>query len=341
MTAFIADAWYAAASAAELADRPLARTLLEQRLVLYRGPDGRAAALRDRCPHRFAPLSMGRVTPQGIACPYHGMTFGADGRCRRVPGQEAVPSAARVDAFPVLEAYGLVFVWMGDPVRADANALVAIAQYGAAGWGISRGYSLFRACWQNIADNLVDPAHTSFVHPNTIGNDAGNEVRVTATEQDDGTIVCGRWVDNAPAVPVVRRYTGLDGPVDRWQFYHFSLPCTSWVDFGSFESGRPHTADEQARAPYRVLSYAFITPCTRDSTHYFSFQLRNFAVDSDEVTREFEAAYKLTFDEDRVLLEAIQREEDATPGLVPVRIASDAGVARLRRRMAQMMGAGG
>ncbi len=115
---FILGAWYAAASASELdtpGQPPLARTLLEQRLVLFRDGQGRAAALRDRCPHRFAPLSMGRVLDEGIACPYHGLVFGADGACRHAPGQDRVPPAARVDAFPVLEAYGLVFVWMGRP----------------------------------------------------------------------------------------------------------------------------------------------------------------------------------------------------------------------------------
>ena len=340
---FILGAWYAAAESAELDathPKPLARTVLEQRLVLFRDGQGRAGALRDRCPHRFAPLSLGQRVQDGIACPYHGLVFGTDGACRRAPGQDRPPPAARVDAFRVLEAYGLVFVWMGDPEDADPGELVEIAQYGAPGWGLSRGYDLFGACWQNIADNLVDPAHTSFVHQRTIGNDAGNEVRVGATEEA-GVIRAGRWVDNAPAVPVVRRYTGCEGPMDRWQFYNYRLPCTSWVDFGSFEAGRPHTAEEQERAPYRVLSYAFLTPQTRNSTHYFSFQLRNFSVDDEATTREFESLYKLTFGEDKELLEAIQREEDACPGLVPVRMATDTGVVRLRRRIAEMSRAGG
>jgi phenylpropionate dioxygenase-like ring-hydroxylating dioxygenase large terminal subunit len=80
-----------------------------------------------------------------------------------------------------------------------------------------------------------------------------------------------------------------------------------------------------------VLSYAFITPEDEGHSHYFSFQLRNVAVDDAAVTAEFEALYRLTFDEDRQLLEAIQREEAAHPGLQPMRIASDVGLVRLRR----------
>ena len=118
---YIPNAWYAAAAATELTDRPLARTLLDQRLVLFRQPSGQVAALRDRCPHRFAPLSMGHVSDQGLVCPYHGMVFGGDGQCRHVPGQNTVPAAAMVDSFPVLEAYGLVFVWVGDPALATPS----------------------------------------------------------------------------------------------------------------------------------------------------------------------------------------------------------------------------
>lgn len=333
---FIPDAWYAVATADEVGRSLLARTVLGQRLVLYRIGDGSAIALRDRCAHRFAPLSMGELCGDAVACPYHGMQYGPDGRCVRVPGQERVPPDAVVRRFPVFERYGLVFVWMGDAAQADAAALVSIPQYGAPGWGLSRGHAVFAASLANITDNLIDPAHTTFVHERTIGNSAGGQVPVTACEEADGTIVCGRWIDDAPAVPSVQRFAAPQGHVDRWQFYRVRPPCTSWVDFGSFDTGRPHTAEEQERAPYRVLSYAFLTPIDAGHTHYFSFQLRNFAPDDHDVTAELNQLYKMTFEEDRALLEAIQREENDHPGLQPVRIATDTGVMRLRRATDRM-----
>lgn len=103
------------------------------------------------------------------------------------------------------------------------------------------------------------------------------------------------------------------------------------MDFGAYASGPEPGPAAQDAAPYRVLSYAFITPEDEGHSHYFSFQLRNVAVDDAAVTAEFEALYRLTFDEDRQLLEAIQREEAAHPGLQPMRIASDVGLVRLRR----------
>jgi len=337
MSEFIMNAWYAVAAGDEVGRSPLARTALDQNLVLYRTEGGAAVVMLDRCAHRFAPLSKGHLCGDAVVCPYHGMQYAADGRCIAVPGQSRVPSDAVVKSFPVLERYGLVFAWMGLPSQADPGALVEIPQYGDDAWGLSRGHAVFQASLANITDNLIDPAHTTFVHERTIGNSAGEHVPVSAHETDDGTVVCGRWVNDAPAVPMVQRFAGLVGRVDRWQHYYVKAPCTSWVDFGSFEAGRPHTADEQARAPYRVLSYAFLTPVDARSTHYFSFQLRNFAPGDAAVTAEFNALYMATFEEDRVLLEAIQREEDRHPGLQPVRIASDSGVVRLRRTSARLL----
>ena len=334
---FVVDAWYAIATAGDVGRNLLARKALGQRLVLYRTGSGEAVALRDRCAHRFAPLSMGQLCGDAVACAYHGMQYGPDGRCQLVPGQDRVPPEAVVQRFPVLERYGLVFVWMGNTALADPAALVSISQYGAVGWGLSRGHTLFAASLANITDNLIDPSHTTFVHERTIGNSAGGQVPVTASEEADGTIVCGRWVDDAPAVPTVQRFAAPQGNVDRWQFYRVKPPCTSWVDFGSFEAGLPHTEEEQARAPYRVLSYAFLTPIDASHTHYFSFQLRNFAPDDETVTAELNQLYKITFEEDRLLLEAIQREENDQPGLKPVRIASDGGVVRLRRATARLL----
>lgn len=329
-SAFIRDEWYAIAASTEVGERPLARTALGVDLVLYRTAGGAAVVMRDRCPHRSAPLSLGHVAGDAIECPYHGLRFAPDGRCVRVPGQERIPEAACVESYPTQERYGLVFAWLGPRAAADPARLVDIAAYGDAAWGVSRGYHRFAASYLNILDNLVDPAHTSFVHQRTIGNTAAEEVAITA-EEDGDLVRVGRWIDDAPPVPLVARFAAPAGNVDRWQFYQLKVPSVSWVDFGVLPAGTPHTPAAQAAAPFRVLSYAFLTPETASSTHYFWFQLRNVAVGDAAVTAEFERMYAATFDEDQVLLEAIERIECAEPGIAPVRIASDTGVARARR----------
>ena len=77
--------WWVAGTSAELARRPIARTILGTPLVLFRTA-GKAAALLDRCPHRNAPLSHGKIVEGLIECPYHGWAFDGAGECRRIPG---------------------------------------------------------------------------------------------------------------------------------------------------------------------------------------------------------------------------------------------------------------
>jgi phenylpropionate dioxygenase-like ring-hydroxylating dioxygenase large terminal subunit len=338
---YVRNQWYPAAAGTELGDGLLARRLLDQPLVVYRTGAGAPVVLADRCPHRFAPLSMGTRHGDGIECGYHGMRFGPDGACTHVPGQDRIPPGACVRAYPAVERYGLVWVWMGEPARADAARLPDIPQYGQPGWTVSAGYSRFGANFQNITDNLIDPAHTSFVRKRTIGSASGGDVPITTSERGD-TVTAGRWVDASPPVPLVERFlpgafAASGGLVDRWQFYSVTAPCVAWVDFGAMPAGRPHTAAEQAAAPFRVLSYGMLAPETAHSTHYFWFQLRNVAVGDAQVTAEFERLYDLTFEEDRVLLEAIEAAETAQPGMQPVRIASDAGLTRLRRMVARLV----
>jgi phenylpropionate dioxygenase-like ring-hydroxylating dioxygenase large terminal subunit len=333
---FIRDSWYAAAWAGEVGRALLPRRILGEDLVLYRTEGGAPVALLDRCAHRFAPLSLGTLKGDHVECGYHGMTYDCSGACVRVPGQERIPPAARVRSFPTAEKFGLVWIWAGEPALADAETLPHIPLFGAPGYGVSRGYHHFGTSYLSIADNLLDPAHTSYVHRRTIGNAAAEDVS-TSFEERAGVVVAGRWINDAPPVPIVQRYAQPKGMMDRWQFYYFRPPCFSWVDFGAFDAGRPHTEEEMARAPYRVLSYAMLTPETARSTHYFWFQLRNFRADDEQVSRELAALYGATFDEDKALLEAIQRVEDGTPDLRPVRIASDGGLVRLRRMIEERL----
>ena len=109
---FVRNAWYVACWSADLNAAPKAATLLGERVVLFRDEDGRAAALEDRCPHRYLPLSMGAAVPGGgLRCGYHGMTFDSTGTCIAIPGQDRIPPGARVHAYPIVESNGIVWIW--------------------------------------------------------------------------------------------------------------------------------------------------------------------------------------------------------------------------------------
>src|SRR5690606_18129168 len=89
---FVRNAWYVAATRQEVSNKPLARTLLNEPVVLFLNGQAEICALEDRCCHRGAPLSLGEVTSAGVRCGYHGMEFDRSGRCVDIPGQERIPA---------------------------------------------------------------------------------------------------------------------------------------------------------------------------------------------------------------------------------------------------------
>ena len=106
---YLRNAWTVAAWAHELdGGKLLARTLLDEPLVFFRNAQGQPQALLDRCPHRFAPLSMGKLCDGGasVQCPYHGLRFDGGGACVHNPhGDGRIPVAAKVRSYPVVERW--------------------------------------------------------------------------------------------------------------------------------------------------------------------------------------------------------------------------------------------
>ncbi len=97
---FVRNCWYVATWSHLLpAGAVLGRQILDEPVVLYRTDSGRLVALEDRCPHRLAPLSLGRVRGEALQCMYHGLTLDPAGRCTRVPGTDRIPPQAPAVAF--------------------------------------------------------------------------------------------------------------------------------------------------------------------------------------------------------------------------------------------------
>lgn len=119
---FLRNIWYAAGWSDEIAaDALLARTIADIPILFYRSSSGATVALLDRCPHSFAPLSMGQRDGNLIRCGYHGLMFAPDGRCAHNP-HGPVLSALHVPAFATYERHSLVWIWLGKPELAMVDA---------------------------------------------------------------------------------------------------------------------------------------------------------------------------------------------------------------------------
>ena len=308
MAKFAKNHWYAAVWARDLGDAPLGRRLLDEPIVLFRTKDGKIAALTDRCPHRLVPLSMGVRVDRGIRCGYHGLEFDASGRCVHAPSQDSIPSTAQVRSYPVAERYGLVWVWMGDPARADPGSLPVIEKYGAPGWElIDGGYQHHPSNYLNIVENLMDPAHTTFVHRQTIGNPLASDEPVK-TERTDEYICAYKWLRNTPPSPMDKQIKEFQGGVDRGQFFYYHIPSMSRVDIVTMPAGLEPT-EENMDSGLRNNSIKFIVPETEGSTHFFWLHLRNYNVGDREWSEKMRKNLETTFLEDREIEMAMQRSQ--------------------------------
>ncbi len=163
--------WHPVALAADIADAPVAVRVLGEDWVLARLGE-RVAAFPDRCPHRLAPLSAGRVEGDRIRCGYHGWCFGADGACLEIPAVGSAgraPGRARLEGpAGLIERDGIVFIALEDPVT-TVHEVPEVSdprfRHGYLGpIRASVGAGL-------MADNLLDLSHFPFVHAATIGTD--------------------------------------------------------------------------------------------------------------------------------------------------------------------------
>ena len=324
---FLREAWYVAARSAEVTRRPLARTLLDEPVVLYRREDGAAVALEDRCCHRHLPLSMGRLEGDRLRCGYHGLLFAPDGRCVEIPGQESVPPQARVRAYPLVERYRWVWIWMGAPERAEASLIPDWWWADHREWAFTQPGQIYVRChYQLVADNVLDVTHLAYVHASSIGAASITEFPATV-EREERRVRLTRWIYDRPPPPLYKKAGGFPGNVDRWQIVEHVPPCYS-VNFAGCK-------DAERRIDLMALSAP--TPETERTTHYFFGFVRNFGQADATMEQIFSGDMVRVFNEDIPVLEAQQRMREMKPDAPALDIKVDAAPLTARRMLAAML----
>jgi phenylpropionate dioxygenase-like ring-hydroxylating dioxygenase large terminal subunit len=178
-----ANVWTPVELARRLGRRPLRVRVAGQQVVLFRGEGGRPGALLDRCPHRGAALSLGRVVDGCVECPFHGWRFSPEGACRAVPLND-VPQARRerlgATALPVRERAGLLWLYTRPGTAAEDEPQVSevLADATLVHW---LGSATWRMHWSRAMENALDFAHLPFVHRHSIGLRFRRDVRSGAT----------------------------------------------------------------------------------------------------------------------------------------------------------------
>jgi phenylpropionate dioxygenase-like ring-hydroxylating dioxygenase large terminal subunit len=319
--AALRDHWYVVAERDDLGTAPLAVTLLGLDYVVWRTTDGSVAAAPDRCPHREAPLSLGRVDGGCLECPYHGWTFGDGGRCVAVPSAPAgvpVPPTAHLPVIAATERYGLVWVCPGTPSR----PIPTIAhEEDPAYRRINSGVERWATSATRMTDNFLDIAHFPYVHTGTIGIAANTQVpRFEIGPLDDE--FTGYAYEVEVANELGSSSSGLEGGVVARRMttgYHLPFTVRSTI---RYESGLDHV----------------ILLCTTpvdDVRSYFTFVVwRN---DDHTVPAEDVIAF------DRAIGAEDKRMLERVPGVLPldpaatVSVQADRAGVEWRRRLAALL----
>ncbi|MDE2410363.1 MAG: Rieske 2Fe-2S domain-containing protein [Sphingomonadales bacterium] len=336
MAAFLRNVWYMIGWSEELGDGLLARRIADRPTVFFRKADGSVAALLDRCPHRFAPLSRGERDGDRIVCGYHGLTFDAAGACVRNPFSDKIPAGARVDSWLCEERDGIIWMWGGAAEEADHDAIPDFAVVrDQPGRKVLRGYTLVRAPYEFCTDNLLDLSHIEFVHRGTFAGDgvifAGKHSVI-----DEGATLHSNWWMPGVAAPLPTRPPFAEGELtDHWLDMRWNAPASMRLDIGATRPGRPREEGFQVGGQAHI-----VTPETATTAHYFTANARHENIDSVEVDEFLRTLFAQAFDvEDKPMIEASYARMEAPDfwAAKPLSLGIDQGGTRARRKIEAML----
>ncbi|BAN04542.1 aromatic ring-hydroxylating oxygenase subunit alpha [Ilumatobacter coccineus] len=318
-------AWYPVARIDDIGEQPFAVRLLGDDLVIWRGPTGDLIVAPDRCPHREAPLSIGKVSNGELACAYHGWGFGADGKCVSVPSSgpdAAIPPTAHLPCMQVQQKYGLVWVCPGEP----AADIPTIAQDDDPAFRrLNTEVEPWATSAPRMVDNFLDISHFPWVHTGTFGSAQDPDVpKLDLKQLDDDFYGYAYDVDAANPDEGAASSGSTDAIVHRSMSTGFFLPLIVRSTI-RYDDGLEHIL-LLCSTPIDDLNTLFTFVVWRNDDH---------SIDPEEIL-QFDRAIGA---EDKAMLERV-------PGTLPlsrtgvVNVQSDKPSVEWRRRFAELTGLG-
>lgn len=251
-----APGWYVMAPSKAVGSKPTAHLFAGLPLVTFRDAGGRAAVLLDRCAHRNAPLSLGRVVGSNIQCAYHGWQFDRQGVCREVPGlcHDAKQPNRRVRSHACMDSQGWLWVYSEPDVEPTTKPYEIP-------WADQKGYFTIREQLEMpgpldaVAENALDVPHTAFVHAGLFRKNKDRR-RIEVVIRSTADRVEAQFIgEERPKGWVGKLLAPTGGEVFHWD--RFILPCIAQVEYRLGE--RSH-----------IITTAALTPRTPTVTDLFA-----------------------------------------------------------------------
>jgi phenylpropionate dioxygenase-like ring-hydroxylating dioxygenase large terminal subunit len=283
------------------------------------------------------PLSLGRLVGDAVECGYHGLCYDSSGACIKVPGQPTVPDV-RLRTYPLVERHRYLWIWMGDPARADPGLIPDFSRLDSPDAGLTRIRLKPECHIQLVIDNLLDLSHLAYVHSTTTGNAAVAEDAVVKTEISSDVVQVKRWLCDAVPAPTFTQFGGYNGRVNLWQVSEFRPPSYIRVSYGSAPAGSamPEGEDIWSQGHWGFQVFHGLTPETERTTHQFRHVAHDRGLGDGQVTAEFHRQCDQIIQEDLAIFAVQQRALDADgapPSTVGARLTThaDGGLLHARR----------
>lgn len=310
---YVRNSWYVVSWAKDLpVNKPQGVTVLSQPIVIWRDDSGDVHALEDRCVHRLAPLSLGRCEGQHLRCMYHGFKFDVTGQVVEIPGQDEIPSIAKVRSYPVKEQDSWIWVWMGEADNADEGLIPRVFGIDDPNWVLRHGWLDYAAEARLINDNLTDFSHLAFVHSSSFAANEDFAKAKTVVAAIDRGVRIQRWAKNQPPVGQP------DSPhlLDVYLTYDYLVPGILRLITKLFP---PNTFDQTGYVEPKegsefLLMYSAqaVTPTSEKTTRYFFSNGSHAPADMQQVDDLWQITLQ-AFAEDNVMIEGQQRIIDLEP----------------------------
>jgi phenylpropionate dioxygenase-like ring-hydroxylating dioxygenase large terminal subunit len=304
--------WYLVGRSSDVADRPVGMKRLGCNLVLWRDGVGTINVVEDYCPHRGAPLSLGRIIGNNVECPYHGIQITGKGEIAEVPPSPNCPLVGKtfINSYASREVGGAIWVYFGDPTLAPEP--IFPPEVTSPDWSSFLFTTVWNCNWQVALDNRLDPIHGSFLHEGTFTLGAGRK---------DAELKIEETATGFQTYRTNQKNVNID-----WNEATFHADNIFWVT-----TEIPYPASFGGGS-FRINGYP--TPIDKDSTLVWFFRSRKISGWQRDMWRflyknRLEARNLEVVDQDRVVLEAIPLQARQRERM----IQTDIAVARMRRHL--------
>lgn len=297
MTSFLEDFWYAAATSEELGPAPVGRVICGRSVVIFRDEAGSPVILGDRCPHRSAPLHLGRVCDGRIKCPYHGLVFDKTGLCVEAPNDSGL--GFRTPTYVAAEKWGFIWVFFGKAENADPALIPNLWYMDHPEWNSFAGHLAEPIPWQLMADNLLDLSHVPVTHAGTIGASVGADAEIPLFQRTKRGVRNTLRSRNATCPPHIAHWGGFTSNINTFAVADWEPPNVIVL---SVEIDNHELVPLGQENKIGVMVGFPLTPADEGSFHHFYTWGRNFHLDDKDMDTFAKMSMAAVQEEDLVII---------------------------------------